>query len=392
MKLLFFTLIFLLSLFLTGCSHSEVYAPVLPPVIITEAESSEIIYLDVKIELQDSPLSKHEPPAGVFLGACITRAPALNNISNFQSYIGVNHAIFAHTMHLGDAFPLLWVTNNIANSSAPLITLIPPDGGNPYDLNLIKDFAAQASLLNTATFVLLYPILQTSNHTPGEYKAFFREAHAIFAEAAPNVALVWGIDAHNLHIANHFFPGNNYVDWIHLTMHKEISEDGTFSDFFATFDIFNDMFQEAAPLMLSLAVSHYSIQNNRHFPAQAAEKITKIYESFDRYPRLKSIIYKNYNNIAGTGGIYDITTSAALREAYRGATSAPRFLNSIQSNPYLQTGKITLRTPHKAFIQDFDIFVIKEGIPRPIAEIAMEMNADFYVNLQEQILVLQMPS
>ncbi|MDR2167639.1 MAG: hypothetical protein LBE35_07305 [Clostridiales bacterium] len=392
MKILVFTLVFLI---LAGCSNE---APPQPELVeVAAIVHEELIYLELKIERIAHITGKFEP-AGIFLGAHISADPTTGSIADFQAYMGVEHAIFAHSMRLDDDFPLLWFVENIANSAAPLITLHPPTDGHPFDLAQIADFAHQTAIFNLPNFVQLFPLNADTNFVPSDYIAFFRAAHEIFAEISPNTALIWGFDAEILPRAAHFFPGGDAVDWINLEAYKEIDPEGDFEVLNLRF--FYEQFQEIAPLMLTVAVSNFSAENSRHFPAEAAEKIAEIYASLEDFPRLGAVIYSHHGN-------FRLNNSNILIEAYQSAASAANFQNFVENKPFPRQEAILRATPHHAIARGFNFYIpraalnlppnaeqvlINGQIYHPIAAVITHFDADFFANKQEGLLVLQLNS
>jgi hypothetical protein len=185
-----------------------------------------------------------------------------------------------------------------------------------------------------------------ASFAPSEYIAFFRQARDIFALHAPNAVLVWGFDSSMMSAADSFFPGADYLDMIHLILYDPIGADGSFGDFFGTVEIFVENFykslEEKTPLMLSTAVSHYSLQSNRHFPAEAARRISYIYGKISNYPAIRAIVYRNYNDLNSGGGFYRINDSFALRDAYKEAASFARYSGNI-ARPSLQDEFLVLQ-------------------------------------------------
>ena len=372
---------------------------------MAETPQSPITLLDLKIE-DMVYLSPFEPASGVVLGAYIKSDPLMPSINAFREYIGVSHGIFAHTITLGDAYPLGWVLENIAAGTTPHLTILPPNQSNIYDIDLIRSLAKDAALFNVATFINLFPLQSNSNFTPSQYIAFFQQAYDVFATYAPNVVMVWGVDISNIHMARHFFPGGGYVGWINLIAYKQISRDGLFEDFFDLLDAFYLDFQEEAPIILSLAVSHYSQASNRHFIAEASEKIAHIYSRIHLYPRIRSVIYLNYSQMQQGGGNFTINSNNTLRDAYIKATSNLNIIDSLStSQPSLRQAPLILHTPHQAAMYASSFYIPIEAITTPLpnanltiidnlpfyplADINRATGCTFFKNAQENFLVIQ---
>jgi len=303
-------------------------------------------------------------------------------------------------MRLGDDFPLRWVVENIAIHSTPLIALHPPENGDPFDLALLEAFAQDMALFSTPAFVKLFPISETTAFTPAEYVNFFAQAPAIFARNAPNAALVWSFDAAMLPQAPLFFP-ENHAHWINLTMYNKISPEGDFEDITDVLTIFHGTFGRHAPLMLTTAVSSYSMMSNRHFPTPAAEKIAAIYAAPVSFPRLRAIIYQNYDDRQASGQDFRINTSPMLTAAYQAAVED--LLSAVPSTP-ARHETTTRQSPYQAISYNFGFYIPINAISLPTAptrrvngqtyhninEIINYKNADFFVNFYEGTLTLQL--
>jgi len=402
MRFLFILSIFIFVLMLAGCGGDEpVIEEYIPTVAVISDETyrdaggnndgvGEVVYLDFIIEMLNQPLARHESTEGVFLGAYIARdAVSGGDIASFQEYMQVQHAIFVYSMHLGDPFPLRWVLDNIANHTTPLITLHPVREGDPFDFETFENFAIYAGMFNMPAFVELFPIHASHNFSPMEYVDFFRHARAILIQHAPNVALVWGICPDNLPLAKHFYPGEEALDWIKLTAYNHVDTDGTFEEFGKALSEFYSMFHRSAPLMLSTAVSHHSPANNSLFPAQAAQKLSEIYDILEYHHRIRAVIYRSYSDRAVSGHIYSLNTSPILRDAYRTATANPRFLSLVSRTPHPRRGNITLHHPQPALSHGGSFYVPFEGGVRPIAHVIDRLNGDFFVNKEKGRLTLQ---
>ncbi|MCL2753844.1 MAG: hypothetical protein FWE44_06830 [Defluviitaleaceae bacterium] len=407
----FFTLFFLFGIIfaLSACAGEDFFVQ---PINFGDVEvqasvqdkPQEIVFLELRFELANHTLAKHEPEHGVLLGAYIKRDFAMNNIEDFQRYLGINHSIFSYTMHLGDEYPLRWVLENIANFSAPHITLLPPQYGEKFDIELIEEFAAQAGIFDTPIFVQLYPIWQGHNFILAEYIDFFKKASGIFEIYAPNVALVWGVDGQSVEQSTIFFPSEDIVDWVQITVYNEIDEDGNFDCFFKILEPFYFEYNGIAPIMVSVAVSHYSTANNRYFSLRAADKLEDIYERIiTNFPRIRAVIYHNYNDIAGRGGMYRINSTSVLTRAYVDSVNNPQFLNSFQKSAVNMQVNTVVRTPYMAVMQgnefflpsqilpyfDGDIIVINSQNFVSMRDISEQLGMDFFVNFGEGFFMLK---
>ena len=396
-------LVFLL-VFLAACGGvpAAIYIPYTAP---ETTPPPTTVFLDLFFEQANHPLGLHEPVQGVLLGAGIKKDPTAGSIEQFNELAGVGHAIFAYTMHLGDAFPLRWVLENIAAGSASFITLMPPtDSSSPFDLILLEQFISDIALFNAPVFVQLFPITPGLDMVPLEYIAFFNRAYVMFEAAAPHVALTWGFDSTMQATAPHFFPGENAVHWINLTLYNYIDPDGYFADVSSILHGFHDAFSHIAPLSLTTAVSSYCIYSNRRFPYQAGAKIINLYGQVVNFPRLRAIIYQNYSDITGRGADFRINHTQVITNSYQTAALASHFLTSFPKYPAPIYGITSQKSPYTALLVGYRFYIpqaafnlptlpivpINGRIYHPLHYVLEATGSDFFVNMELSTITIQL--
>jgi len=421
-KFFLFLVALFIGLALTACGErrSTAYDPV--PLVVhgevvavdaTAARQDEIVMFNLQIEIENHALGRYEPAEGSFLGMYIERDAATGSIRSFEADMGVNHAIFVYTMALGDDYPIRWVLENIAGVKAPFIVLMPPDEGDVFDTDLLADFARETGRFNVPMFVHLYPVVEGHRFVPTEYIAFFREAREVFARYAPNVALVWGFDAQSMMFSTQFYPGRDAVDWVHLIIYNDVDTSGEFKDLFTYVDFFYFAFQQEAPLVVSTAVSHYALESNRYFTHEAAARIEYIYGRLQEYPRIRAILYRSYNDLPGRGQKFAVNSARDISEAYARAVGTSHFLSRLAGNADLpETATIRIHSPFRAIMRNSYFYIpvrglmydarfayIEELMGREveiggelfftIADVNRVSGADFFVDMQQGLLVLR---
>jgi len=421
MKTLIATL-FLLTLLLSACGGGEAGEPPAIPAMAYAPHDAppapaptDFARLTLKIDLHNHTPAKFEPPEGAFIGAYIVRDRAAPGIRAFEAALGAPHAIYAYSLTLGAAYPTRWVLENIAAMRTPLITVHIGDGG--LCLDAVSIFARAAGTLNVPTFINLAPLLPNNSFLPSEYRQFFANAHEIFRSYAPNVALVWTMDASQLLTAPQFYPGRNYVDWIGLQLYNDISASGEFRDLFHYIELFNFTFQQERPLMLFTAISHYTMENNAYFVHEAAAKIYQTFERLRHFPRIFAIIYHNYDGLrhprpgAAFANNYLINTAEPIRAAYLAAIAHPHFApQPAHTDPHPITTR--LRSPFSAIMRDGFFYIPRLALVYDLRLANMDkldghavfidgrayyslsdlndiFGKDFFVSPQNQMLVLR---
>jgi len=409
---------FLAIALFTACGgQSSASAPMplqtnVAPAGATPIRHDEIVRLNLKIEIAGHTPAMYEPPSGAFLGAYIKRDATVDSIKAFEADVGVSHAIFAYTMALCDEYPLRWILENIASNKSPFIILNPPEDDDVYNAQLLAYFAIEAGRFNVPMFINLFPLVGDHGFLPSEYIVFFREARSIFAQHAPNVALVWGFDTQNMIASAQFYPGRNAVDWVHLIIYNDVDANGAFKDFFAYLDFFYFAYQQEGPLIISTAVSHYTLENNSYFTQEAAAKIERIYSRLQEYPRIKAIIYRNYNDLHVSGNKYNVNSTQNISEAYAQATATPHFLNHVDNVRQPEATTIRIQSPFRAVMRNSYFYIplralvydarfpYLEMLKGKEIEIGGEMffairdinrvsGADFFVDMRRNLLVLR---
>ena len=366
----FFVVIFGLMLMLTSCD--EPYVPLvfrgeytlIDIVPRGTAAETNMLPLNLKIEVANHELARHEPVSGAFLGAYIGRDATLRGLRDFEAQTGVNHAMFVHMMVLGEDYPLRWVLENIASAKAPFIVLKAPQElcfGETQLFEQLRGFAQEAGRFDVPVFVSLFPLVGEHGFLAGEYISFFRAARRVFEFYAPNVAMVWGFDAENLADSVRFYPGRDAVDWIHLTVYNDICGDGNFRDFFAYVNSFYLLYQRERPLAVSTGVSHYSAEGNTYFALQAAERIEYIFARLYDYPRIKAILLHSYNDLEGSGNKFRLHDVEAVMQAYRRVAAHERFIGFVDNlqghGGGVRRANQVMRSPFRAFMVDAYFYV-----------------------------------
>jgi len=372
----------------------------------------QVTHFELFVQLNDHRASVFEPSFGIFAGIYLRQDNTTSSIRSFEQSLGVQHAIYAYSITLGQAYPIMFVLEAIANNKTPLITVI-PSHYNIFDISLIYDLAHEVGRFNVPIFLQFYPITNDFAVLPSEYISFFIEAVQVFRRYAPNIAIIWGFDSHNITTASHFWPGQEFVDWINLTIYADVDIYGQHNDIFAYIDLFSLNFQRQAPLMLTLGVSHHNFENNRYFVSQAAEKLYNIYTNLELYPRIMAIIYQNYSTTdheKNSGQNYKVNTSDIIQNAYASAISNPHFITNIEKesqshqNTFVSSAFQAIEyngnffIPYKALIYDLQIddigifnnitTEIENTLFVSISDINRILYIDFFINRQNNMLFL----
>ena len=333
-------IVFLLS----GCTAKKTEEFLIEPEesIAVISNRVESIHTDYSMEYGfDYMLSQHEPEQGSYLGAYILSNRKINyDIRNFERLTGKEHLIYNYHMKLGDAFPLNWILSCIAQSKMPLLTINPPNSYNPFDLQLLQKLADDLRLLQIPMFVQFYPDPNKHQYNPEKYIQFYQDAYTMLKDSTEKVALVWSVSNKSLGEAEKYFPTDAYTDWVGINIYQAIAanEYPYERNILQDIDYFYNQYWETKPIMLSqVAVSHYTSRNHKYYIPQAVEEISTLYAELRKeYPRIKSVVYMDFNNVelskASIRDNFSITDNEAILEIYKDSISNNFYLSQLHES------------------------------------------------------------
>ncbi|MBR3576058.1 MAG: S-layer homology domain-containing protein [Clostridia bacterium] len=188
--------------------------------------------------------------------------------------------------------------------------------------------------------------------TPEEFIRAFRII-SLKMKSLPNVAAVWSV-AHTAGWnvdTNDYYPGDEYVDWVGVTVYSnkyflgqrwngtEVFNEVCFKTGYNAdpvimiSDIVNT-YGNRKPIMISECGSAYKTNGviNEYHHEWAAEHLKKIYSFIPMvYPQVKVISYFN-KNISHEYNYYDLDGSMLLQSAYDEASKRPWFVSGDADN------------------------------------------------------------
>lgn len=286
--------------------------------------------------LGDCTVSEYEPTNGCYLGAYVLANPKINySITEFERLTGKEHLIYSYYLKLGGELPLTWTLECMTRGKLPMVVITPSNDFNTFDAAALKKTAESFRQLNTPVLVQFFPEPDKQQFERDEYIKFFQQAYDIFKEAAPKTALVFSVSGDDKDLKR-YYPGDDFTDWVGLNISEDIQgEGGTYeSDLFKNLDYFYQTFQKAKPIMLSqLAVSHYTSKNHSYYVKDAAQEISRIYNGLRSYPRVKAVVYMDFDNMQlkqdGVRDNFSITDNETVLDAYKTAIADDTYLNAL---------------------------------------------------------------
>ena len=320
---------------------------------------------------KEMELSAYEPVKGAYLGAYVLANPEIEfDITRFEEAVNKDVALALRHYQIGDPFPDKWLLQCLARKKAPHIVITPADAKSPYDLEVLEETALKLkNPYGIPVFIEFYPNAKGFGD-PQEYISYFQQAKEVFADHVPNSVFVWSMDMDDIYDSMVYYPGDDYVDWVGISMYFPIYKDKErfHVDIGETLDYFYHMYQGKKPMMISkLAISHYSNKDHTFYLEEAGEIMEQIYKVIPtQYPRIKGINYIDINNInmapnnKGNDN-FRVSTEPKITKIYKDAIRDPYYLQTVgdsQAGPATQWLK--MQTPF--YDWNNHLYVLEETI------------------------------
>ncbi|WP_051620516.1 stalk domain-containing protein [Paenibacillus sp. UNC451MF] len=312
-------------------------------------------------------LAKFEPEYGMYIGMYSEQDPAMqNNFTKSKALYGKNHALYLAYSQVGNPFPQQYAVRAKEAGAALQIAWEPSKG-----LDSVQDDAslrqwARAAKASGIPIFLRYASEMNGNWVvwhgdPQKYIEKFKLVHDVMAEEAPNVAMVWSPGDVPAYSMDAYYPGDEYVDWVGVSLYTEPYENGDpkQANMQATspierLDYLYKTYSERKPLMISeTAVSHYAHIPQESFTDYGLLNLHRLYEIMPlKYPRLKSITYFNVDlKNRESQNNYLLGANEQMKNLYSRMIASPFYLSKVEqgAKPSDGTGHVKLDTEHNAF-------------------------------------------
>jgi hypothetical protein len=308
-------------------------------------------------------LAKYEPEYGVYIGMYSEQEPAIGNFfTRTEGVYGKKHALYLAYSPYSESFPKQYATR-AKEAGAALQIAWEPSGGldEVVDNDHLRSWARAAKATGIPIF-LRYASEMNGNWVPwhgdkAKYIEKFRLVHDVMAQEAPNVAMVWSPGDVPVYSMHEYYPGDDYVDWVGVSLYVEPYENGdpNQANMKGTSPVerLDDLYRTYAdrkPLMLSEAgVPHYARIADESVTDWALMNLSRLYEVMPhKYPRLKSITFFNVdavNTLAKNN--YLLSSEPAMKKAYTSIISDPYYLSKVETGakPANQIGYVKLGEP-----------------------------------------------
>ena len=320
-----------------------------------------VLAITAPVPIKAAHLAKLEPVAGCYLGALDNYADG-DDADHFGQRIGRPLAVCFDYSPYGAPFPMAWAQKQAQAGRAIQIAWEPSDIGAVQDDEYLNQWAKDAGSCGTPVF-LRFGGEMNGNWTlwgrdPLAYKKAFRLVHEVVNRWASNVALVWAPGAVPTYNLDKYYPGDDVVDWVGISLYLVRYYDDNLSrpasmDGPASFiDPFYTKYAARKPLCLTeCGISRQSRAEGRNADEFASARIFDLLDAIKiRYPRLKMFCWFTRNNLetAQAGrrlNDYSLPDGSAALEAFRSAVSDPYFLSRFGDTPPYRYQVVGSRLP-----------------------------------------------
>lgn len=304
-------------------------------------------------------LAKWEPPYGCYLGVFLDRDERLGDVftdENFQAHrdpeafgklTGKKHATAFCYVAYGKRFPTRWAARLRGQGVAAHIAWEPNAGLDAVrDDEYLRQFAQDAARVRAPVF-LRYASEMNGDWTryggnPKAYIEKWRLVKSVMDRYAPNVAMVWCVNAIPEPPIAGFYPGDEYVDWVGVNFYSVPFRDNNraraalFENPADSLPFVYNAYSAKKPIMVcEFGVSHRSSLDGVERGAWAGRKISELYAALPRlFPRVKCVdIFDNDNLKYAQAGRqlnnYSVTDTPAVLNAYKRAIAPDYFLPDV---------------------------------------------------------------
>ncbi len=315
----------------------------------------------VPVHTGQQRLAKLEPVAGCYLGALDNYADR-DDADRFGQRVGKPLAVCYDYSPYGAPFPAEWAWRQARAGRAIQIAWEPRDIYAVRDDAYLNTWARDAAGCGCPVF-LRFGGEMNGNWTPwGQdplaYRKAFRLVHAVVNRYGSNVALVWAPGAVPTYNLDKYYPGDDVVDWVGISLYlvrfyddnlsRPASADGPAS-FIAPF---YTKYAARKPLCLTeCGVSRRSRAEGRDADEFASARIFDLLDAIKiRFPRLKMFCWYTRNNLqtARAGrrlNDYSLPDGSPALAAFRAAIADPYFLAHFGDTPPYRYSVIGSRLP-----------------------------------------------
>ena len=288
-------------------------------------------------------LAKFEPASGCYLGVLDGEG---GSADAFEDRAGRHLALAFEYDAYGRRFPGSWVRRQADQGRAVQIAWEPSRIQAVRDDDYLEEWADDAAQSGVPIFLRFGGEMNGAwtpwGRDPAVYRRAFRIVHDVMARRAPNVAMVWAPNDVPLENLDRYFPGDDVVDWVGISLYIVRFYDDSlrrpaWQDHPLTFiEPFYRKYAARHPLCLvEWGVSRRSRVEGADADSFAAARIEDLFGAIKvRFPRLKMVCAFDRNNLAGARAgrrlnDYSMPAGSLALGAYSRATADSYFLTSV---------------------------------------------------------------
>lgn len=297
-------------------------------------------------------LAPFEPQSGAYLGVYSELDPAVGSEpARAAAAYGRPHAAFLVYVpwraRFGDrVFPATWAERARAAGAALQVHWMPHRGlDDVQDDDYLRSFAREAAAAGVPIFLRFGGEMNGDwvawHGDPQQYVAKWRLVAGVLRATAPNVALVWAPNHVPDHNIDAYYPGDEWVDWVGVSLYQDYYASGRADQPAAhesATDKLHAIYQRYAdrkPILIAeWGSAHHEYTRDTSVAGWGALQIQRLYQSLPLlYPRVKAVFYfsvdqrrtPNPFHPTSVWSNYLLTAAPAVRDAYRAATAGPYF-------------------------------------------------------------------
>jgi len=266
------------------------------------------------VTLQQDDLAKYEPPSGCYIGVRDDFKGKYwgqdsANCEDFAARVQHPVAVALDYEVYGQPFPHDWATREADRGRAIQIAWEPADISYVADDEYLNQWAEDAGRSGAPIFLRFGGEMNgkwTSwGRDPAAYRRAFRIVHDVMARRAPNVAMVWAPNAIPVTNLDDYYPGDDVVDWVGISLYivryydDDLSRPAWQDSIESFIDPIYRKYAARKPFCLAeCGITRRSRVEGTDADAFASDRMKDLLESIKvRYPRLKMMCFFDRNNL-----------------------------------------------------------------------------------------------
>jgi len=262
-------------------------------------------------------------------------------IQDFENIVGKEHVTYLFYRSMTNAkgtpveFPTNWVNALKELGAIPQIGYEPKCNLRDVTESNLLPFARAAK--NADIPILLRYASEMNGNCWGitngaqEYIKKFRLVHDIFEREAPNVMMVWGPSIDYRQDYTSYYPGDDYVDWIGVSMYyRSGSQITPFSSRIR--NIYKFSVNHKKPLIIQETAASCGLGSNPGGSCSNTDdnyckaRMTNIYNAIKNYPNIKAVTWLSTNQKC----LESLTNNTLLLNTYKSKISDSYYTGTYQ--------------------------------------------------------------